>query len=194
MCFPRHNSAVMSIKWSGHGHIYSGSRDRHIRVLDPEMVGHASTFHSTVDPIGARSDPFSRNLFFKGEVIKIIEGHGHWVNFLALNTDHALRSGPYSHNVKSFASREEAFAMAKKKYKDFLKTVGCKELLVSCSDDQTLFLWNPLESKKSISRMVGHQGPITHVCFSNNGQFIASASFDKSVRLWNGRTGEWVSS
>lgn len=119
-------------------------------------------------------------------------GHAHWINFLALNTDSVLKAGPHCHKVRSFSSREEAFLEARRKYDDFLKAVGNNELLVSCSDDQTLFLWNPLKSKKPISRMHGHQGAITHVCFSNNGQFIASASFDKSVRVWNGRTGEYV--
>lgn len=30
------------------------------------------------------------------------------------------------------------------------------------------------------------------VCFSPDARFIASASFDKSVKLWDGRTGKYV--
>ena len=33
---------------------------------------------------------------------------------------------------------------------------------------------------------------MNHVCFSPDGQWVASASFDKSVKLWNGLTGEYV--
>lgn len=85
------------------------------------------------------------------------------------------------------------------------------ERLVSGSDDFTLFLWNPAESKKHISRMTGkslhrykvlimslnikintsgHQQLINEVCYSPNGRLIASASFDKSVKLWDGKTGK----
>ncbi|KAF4351006.1 hypothetical protein G4B88_015990 [Cannabis sativa] len=33
---------------------------------------------------------------------------------------------------------------------------------------------------------------VNHVCFSPDGQWLASASFDKSVKLWNGITGTFV--
>jgi WD40 repeat protein len=40
----------------------------------------------------------------------------------------------------------------------------------------------------------GHQQPINQVQFSPNGLYIASASFDKSVKLWCGLTGKFVTS
>ena len=64
------------------------------------------------------------------------------------------------------------------------------ERLVSGSDDATLFLWKPSESKKPIIRMTGHQKPVNEVKFSPDTRTIASASFDKFVKLWNGFTGE----
>ena len=33
---------------------------------------------------------------------------------------------------------------------------------------------------------------VNQVCFSPDGQWIATASFDKSVKLWNGTTGNFV--
>ncbi|CBI24946.3 unnamed protein product, partial [Vitis vinifera] len=33
---------------------------------------------------------------------------------------------------------------------------------------------------------------VNHVYFSPDGQWVASASFDKSVKLWNGATGKFV--
>jgi len=33
---------------------------------------------------------------------------------------------------------------------------------------------------------------VNHVYFSPDGRWIASASFDKSVKLWNGVTGKFV--
>ena len=64
------------------------------------------------------------------------------------------------------------------------------ERLVSGSDDFTLFLWSPAEDKKPLARMTGHQALINQVLFSADSRIIASASFDKSIKLWDGRTGK----
>ena len=67
-----------------------------------------------------------------------------------------------------------------------------RERLLSCSDDFTLILWDPLESKKPQRRMTGHQQAVCHLAFSPDGRFVASASFDKKIKVWNGRTGAFV--
>ena len=64
------------------------------------------------------------------------------------------------------------------------------ERLVSGSDDFTLFLWSPAEDKKPLARMTGHQALINQVVYSPDSRIIASASFDKSIKLWDGRTGK----
>lgn len=84
-------------------------------------------------------------------------------------------------------------ALCTEKYEKALSPAK-RELLVSGSDDFTLILWNPANEKKPILRMTGHQQPVNHVCFSPDGRFIASASFDKSVKLWNGVTGKFITS
>ena len=57
-----------------------------------------------------------------------------------------------------------------------------------------MFLWNPAETKTSIARMTGHQQLVNQVVFSPDTRYIASASFDKSVKLWCGRTGKYITS
>uniref|UniRef100_A0A183E832 WD_REPEATS_REGION domain-containing protein n=1 Tax=Gongylonema pulchrum TaxID=637853 RepID=A0A183E832_9BILA len=56
------------------------------------------------------------------------------------------------------------------------------EILVSGSDDFTLFFWKPAEEKKSKTRMTGHQQLVNQV----------ATSFDKSIKLWCGRTGAFI--
>mmetsp|Transcript_5319 Transcript_5319/g.8375 ORF Transcript_5319/g.8375 Transcript_5319/m.8375 type:complete len:143 (+) Transcript_5319:1282-1710(+) len=55
------------------------------------------------------------------------------------------------------------------------------------------FLWNPSKSKHATKRLTGHQQAVNHLAFSpDGGRYIASASFDKKIKIWNGKTGEFL--
>lgn len=46
-------------------------------------------------------------------------------------------------------------------------------------------MWKPALSAKPYKKLLGHQKAVNHIQFSPNGKLIVSASFDKSLRLWN---------
>lgn len=181
-----HTASVTCVRWGGVGLIYSGSQDRTIKVWVAD----------------------------EGIVARTLEGHGHWVNSLALNTDHALRTGCYDHRglvqrrgdageakvgdkrkqTGTSAADEAALEMtrhtAQERYDALKGAAG--ELLASASDDLTVFLWNPSESKKAIVRLQGHQRPVQAIAFSPDGRSLASASFDGSIRLWRVPDGKFL--
>ncbi|KNA23871.1 hypothetical protein SOVF_021080 [Spinacia oleracea] len=162
MCLSGHTLAVTCVKWGGDGFIYTGSQDCTIKVWETKQ----------------------------GKLIRELKGHGHWVNSLALSTEYVLRTGAFDHTGKQCSTPEEMKEVALARYN---KMRGdAPERLVSGSDDFTMFLWEPSVSKHPKARMTGHQQAVNHVYFSPDGQWVASASFDKSVKLWNGVTGKFV--
>jgi WD40 repeat protein len=70
---------VNAVKWTGDNLIITGASDKEIRVWNAE----------------------------DGRTIRVLLGHAHWVNSLALSSDHALRTGAYDHTGKRFGGVKE---------------------------------------------------------------------------------------
>ncbi|KAJ0232975.1 WD40 repeat-containing protein [Hirschfeldia incana] len=166
-CLSGHTRGVTCVKWGGDGIIYTGSQDCTIKMWQ-------------VTPEGLPC------------LKKQLKEHGHWVNSLALSTDYVLRTGAFDHTGKQYSSSspEEVRKAALERYDQAKGTYG--ERLVSGSDDNTMILWDQYVSDQPKNHMTGHKQLVNHVCFSPNGQWIASASFDNSVKIWDGNTGEFI--
>lgn len=128
----------------------------------------------------------------QGILCRTLEGHGHWVNTLALSTDYVLRTAAFDPSLpyQSIDNCEDPKKLLERAKQRYASVRGDNERLVSGSDDFTLFLWYPERDKKCVSRMIGHQQLINDVKFSPDARVIASASFDKSIKLWDGKTGK----
>lgn len=164
-----HKGSVTCIRWGGAGEggvLYSASHDKTIKIWDAQ----------------------------KGTLLNTLTSHAHWVNHLALSTDHVLRTGYHDYQKKHdpSASVEDKRRRARERYDNALKPAGGIERLVSASDDCTMYLWEPLQSTKPLQRMIGHQKQVNHVTFSPDGTLIASAGFDNHVKLWQARDGKYI--
>jgi ribosome assembly protein 4 len=165
-----HGQSVTAVRWGGGNLIYTASQDMTVRVW------------SSVD----------------GTPVRTCKGHANWVNCIALNTDTALRRGPYDHFGKpvvpgdgSPAHLQQAATVA---YQRARSSTPDSERLASASDDSTIFLWAPQRSETPLARLTGHQQLINCVAFSPDGRILASASFDKAVKLWAADTGAFIAS
>lgn len=123
-----------------------------------------------------------------------LDGHAHWVNTLALSTDYAMRLGSFDPELadRKAAAEQTPAAVQQGALKRYEAARGDAERLVSGSDDFTLYLWLPESHKKPVARMTGHMQLVNDVKFSPDSRLIASASFDKSIKLWDGKTGKSV--
>lgn len=81
-------------------------------------------------------------------------------------------------------------AYALERYNKARDTHG--EILVSGSDDLTMFMWQPKKTDKSLIRLTGHRALIIQVAFSPDGFYFVSASFDKSIKLWETKNGKFI--
>jgi len=64
------------------------------------------------------------------------------------------------------------------------------EMLISCSRDKTLIMWNTNKDDNAgygtpLKRLKGHSHFVSDVVVSSCGQFAVSASWDKTLRLWD---------
>ncbi|XP_022164633.1 pre-mRNA-processing factor 17 [Myzus persicae] len=67
-------------------------------------------------------------------------------------------------------------------------------LLMSCSMDCRVKLWDVYRDRKCIRTYIGHTQAVRDTCFNNKGTKFLSAAYDRYVKLWDTETGDCIKS
>lgn len=123
-----------------------------------------------------------------GELAVFRARSGAW-RTLSLSTDYVLRTGAYETgtlvNTDMVAGALERLKRHREQSKVEMIAVGGEDFTVS-------LLRFHAGQFTEIARLTGHTKALNHTCFSPNGYWLATASFDKTVKLFDAKTGKFV--
>jgi cytochrome c len=121
-----------------------------------------------------------------------LRGHGGPVRALAISTDGSEAvSGSFDTSVIRWSLRGNAAEQVLRFHDGAVDALLWLSdgRIVSSGEDARIALWRPREQKPS-AVLAGHQAPVVALAVAPDGAWIASASRDRTARLWPlGRTG-----
>ena len=204
--FEGHNSQVRSVDFSPDGRLLasssragevilwtvdSGEKIRTI-MAHPRRWANFVVFHPSGAALASASQDGTVKLWKTetGSLLRTFE-HGALVRSIAFSPDgQQLVSTGGDSNVVIWAVESGDQLETLPKHvgpvwdANFVGPTAVAKALVSASDDETLKLWNLVQSGGESQSFVGHRGPVRSVSVSPNGKLIASAGTDRVVRLW----------
>ncbi len=172
-----HTDSVNDVKFSGDGthRLASGSHDGTMRIWSVPT----------------------------GEVLCVCSGHGgKWVNCVAWSLDGKhVASGGDDGAVQLWDASAGTLA-TQQPLRGHTSWVTClvfsnvtRGLLASGSADETIIMWTIVEEGGEVkatvtSTLTGHTGGVWGIALSPDDVYVASASYDETVRVWEVATGQ----
>lgn len=139
-------------------------------------------FHSTL--ASASEDGNIRVWDYElGELERTIKAHTRGV----LDLDFTSRDKSRDQNSGSRDQNSESRDLQNSTSRDLSR--GSRALLVSCSSDLTIRIWDPNHEYANVKTLTGHDHTISAVKFTESGDHVISASRDKTVRVWSVQSG-----
>ena len=160
-----HQKQIMGLAWGSDGVLFSSSHDRLVKAWDTDT----------------------------GSEIGVYSAHSGAWRSLAISTAYVLRSGGYELG-NLYQNDTDSKSAAIKRLEEHRKSSPIEMVAVGGEDHTISLLQFDAANKKfiEIQRITGHTNMINHICFSPNGYWLASASLDKTVKIFDGKTGKFI--
>jgi WD40 repeat protein len=203
--FSGHSDWIKSVAFSALGMLASGSLDQTIRLWDVAqgecisvLTGHtngilAIAFVGETEILASGSIDCTIRLWDINtqQCIKTLQGHANSIDAIAANPQGTLiASGGDDFSLRLWdVANSECFRTFKGR-NNWVKSVAWNPVLpiiATGNEDRTVRLWT-LDGE--CRTLYGHTDLIFDVDFSQDGQTLASASADSTIRLWDVTTGQ----
>lgn len=209
-----HNEEYCYVSYSHNGeYLIIASSEEIIYILDAQtgeevkkLIGHTGGVTSAIcSPDGKRIVSASWDHTIRiwdietGKELLKLEGHTDGVNYVSFSPDGEYivsASADKTVRIWQINPQTEYFPVEEEKMIGTGKCTlfsndGKRIISISYSDyyDNMIQIWDA-KTGLELKRLIGHEQTINSIALSPNGQYIASASSDKTICIWNIETGE----
>ena len=145
----------------------------------------------------ATSDAFGETTIWDvktGHVLQVLRGHKHLVKKVLYSHDGSrLITGSYDGTVRLWdpESGHQLRVLAQAQAQHLIESLDLSPdgQRIVVADSKIARIWN-LRTGQCERELQGHSEWVCHVLFTPDGTRVATASTDKTLRLWNARTGQ----
>jgi WD40 repeat protein/serine/threonine protein kinase len=202
-----HSSAVNSVAFSHDGaHILSASSDKTLRTWDAAnyaeqavLRGHqGQVFCAAYSPDGTRIVSGSEDKTAQirdaksGSILSTLRGHDKALQCVAFSPDGSrVATGSLDRTARIWDARTGTAQGAPLVHAEAVLCAAFSPdgTRIATASGESVYVWT-IEPGGPPMILVGHDLPVQALAFSPDGKRIISGSYDNTIRIWNGRTGE----